>query len=232
MGDLDGRRVVVTGGAGALGLAVVRELGSRGAECWVPVYGDQVPEELTALAEELEAPLHWRLGIDLSNEDAVEGFYCDAGELWASVQVAGGFSMAAIRDTSADDFERSFRRNALTCFLCCREAVARMPAGGRLVNVASRPAVEPAAGMIAYATSKAAVAALTRSLAEETREERVLVNAVLPSIIDTPANRQAMPSADHESWPTPEQIARTIGFLASPDNQLTSGALIPVYGRA
>src|SRR6185436_2025652 len=105
---------------------------------------------------------------------------------------------------------------------------------GRIVNVAARPALEPrsGAGMAAYVASKAAVAALTQALAAELAPRRILVNAIAPSIIDTPANRAAMPDADHASWPTPAEIAATILFLASADNQVTSGAIVPVYGRA
>ena len=103
---------------------------------------------------------------------------------------------------------------------------------GRIVNVAARPALVPTAEMTAYAASKAAVAALTLSLAEELAPSGIWVNAVVPSIIDTAANRAAMPDANHASWPTPEEIAETIAFLASPQNEATRGALVPVYGRS
>ena len=92
--------------------------------------------------------------------------------------------------------------------------------------------LQPAAGMTAYVAGKAGVAAITQSLAVELVEDKILVNAVVPSIIDTPANRVAMPAANHASWPTPAQIAETIAFLASPANALTSGTLVPVYGAA
>ena len=98
------------------------------------------------------------------------------------------------------------------------------------MNVSSRPALSPAGGLSAYTASKAAVAGLTRALAEELKEEGILVNAVVPSLIDTPANRKAMPGADHDRWPKPVEIARAILFLSSPENVLTQGALVPVYG--
>jgi NAD(P)-dependent dehydrogenase (short-subunit alcohol dehydrogenase family) len=106
-------------------------------------------------------------------------------------------------------------------------------AGGRVVNVAARPALEwrSGAGMAAYAASKAAVAALTAALAEEVVKNNVLVNAVAPSILDTEANREAMPKADHAAWPKVEDVAQTILFLASPDNKVIRGAIVPVYGR-
>jgi NAD(P)-dependent dehydrogenase (short-subunit alcohol dehydrogenase family) len=127
--------------------------------------------------------------------------------------------------------------NATTCFLCSREAVKRIrasrnPAGGRLVNVAARPALVPTPGLAAYAASKSAVVALTQSLSEELAPERIWVNAVAPSIMDTPANRKAMPKADHSTWPSVADVAATIAFLASPQNAVTRGAVAPVYGRA
>jgi len=107
-------------------------------------------------------------------------------------------------------------------------------AGGRIVNVAARPALEwrSGANMAAYAASKAAVAALTVALAQEVAAKNILVNAVAPSIIDTPANRRDMPDADHAAWPKPEAIAEIICGLASPANQVARGAIVPVYGRA
>jgi NAD(P)-dependent dehydrogenase (short-subunit alcohol dehydrogenase family) len=104
--------------------------------------------------------------------------------------------------------------------------------GGRIVNVAARPVQVPTPGMVAYVASKAGVASLTESLAAEVLADNILINAVLPSLIDTPANRAAMPKADFTIWPKPAQIAQTIAFLASPENALTTGTLIPVYGRA
>lgn len=203
---------MVTGGKGALGGAVVAWFEARGAQVHVPDFAT----------------------VDLSSEAAAAAYYADLPPLWASVQLAGGFAMAPIAETSLAEFERMWRMNTVTCFLACREAVRsiRRAGGGRIVNVAARPVVAPAPGMIAYVASKAGVAAITQALAAELASDRILVNAVLPSIIDTPANRAAMPNADHAAWPTPAQLAEAIGFLASPDNALTSGALVPVYGRA
>ena len=210
---MQGRNVVVTGGKGALGGAVVAWFETRGAAVHVPDIAT----------------------VDLSDEAQAVAYFAALPPLWASVQLAGGFAMAQLVDTTLADFERQWRMNTVTCFLSCREAVRsirRRGGGGRIVNVAARPVVSPAPGMTAYAASKAGVAAITQSLAAELAGDRILVNAVLPSIIDTPANRAAMPKADHAAWPKPAEIAEAIGFLASPDNTLTSGALVPVYGRA
>jgi NAD(P)-dependent dehydrogenase (short-subunit alcohol dehydrogenase family) len=129
----------------------------------------------------------------------------------------------------------------VSAFLCSREAVRRIragdkrgapPAGGRIVNVSAKVALVPAANVAAYAMSKASVAALTTTLAEELRAEGIWVNAVVPSIMDTPANRAAMPGANFADWPSVEAVAGTIAFLASPLNTATRGALVPVYGRS
>ena len=108
----------------------------------------------------------------------------------------------------------------------------RVSGGGRIVNVAARPALQPTGGMLAYTTAKAAVASLTQCLAEEVKDDGILVNAILPSTLDTPANRQAMPEADFDSWPKLDEVAEAIDFLASARNRVTSGALVPVFGRA
>ena len=170
----------------------------------------------------------------LDDEAATIAYYATLPRLWASIHLVGGFAMNPIVDTSLAEFERQWRINAATCFLACREAVRalRGGGGGRIVNVASRAAVTPSPNMTAYVGSKASVAALTQSLAAEVLGDGILVNAVLPSIIDTPANRAAMPDADHARWPKPIEIGEVIAFLASPENTLTSGALVPVYGLA
>src|SRR5207249_4137998 len=138
-------------------------------------------------------------GIDLGSEDSVRGYYDALPELWASIHAAGGFAAAPLAETGLADFRAMHDQNGVTCFLCCREAarvMRRGGAGGRIVNVAARAALAPTAGMVAYTTSKAVVASLTQCLAEELKRDGILVNAVLPSIMDTPKNRQAMPKAD------------------------------------
>ena len=126
--------------------------------------------------------------------------------------------------------------NFISCLLCCRAAVKTMTTAksGRIVNVAARPGLEwrTGAGMVAYAASKAAVAALTAALAEEVVKDGILVNAVAPSTMDTPANRRAMPKADFSLWPKVDEVAATILFLASPENRVTRGGIVPVYGKS
>ncbi len=159
-----------------------------------------------------------------------------APNLWASIHLVGGYAWSPVSETDKATLMQQIDMNFVTCFLCCRAAVramARGQAGGRIVNVASRPALEwrSGANSAAYTATKAAVAALTVALAEEVAKDGILVNAVAPSIMDTPANRKTMPKADFAAWPKVEEVAQTILFLASPDNKVTRGAVTPVYGR-
>jgi NAD(P)-dependent dehydrogenase (short-subunit alcohol dehydrogenase family) len=230
--------VVVTGGAGALGSAVVGALVDEGAIVHVPAF---TAEEAERSPHKGHARVDIAPNVDLASEPQVESYYTDLPALWASIHVAGGFAMSPLARTSLADFRGQVDMNLVTCFLCCREAVKKMRAsgggggsGGRLVNIAAKPALIPSggAGMAAYTCAKAGVAALTQALAEELRDESIWVNAVVPSIMDTRANRRSMPDADHDKWPKVDEVARTIVFLASPENQVTRGALVPVYGRS
>lgn len=232
MGELDGKHVVITGGTGALGTDVTLALVEAGASCHVSAFPGQSLESWPLRDHD---HVTVEVGIDLSDEDSVVEWYGSLPPLWASVNIAGGFAMGGVCETSMKDFRAMLDMNAATAFLCSREAVRSMRAGGqggRIVNVGARPAVLPTAGMIAYSTSKAAVTALTAALAEEVVGEGILVNAILPSVMDTPGNRAAMPKADHGSWPSTLDIASVVRWLVSPDNAVVRGGLIPVYGKA
>ncbi len=223
---------VVTGGTGFLGTAVVAALRAHGMTCHVPVF---TAAELERFPHRDDPGVLTTTGVDLSDPSQVEAFYDAVPPLWASVHLAGGFFAAPITDTEPEDLDRMWQRNVRTAYLCCRAAVARIRAagrGGRIVQVAARPALVPTGGMTAYALSKAAVANLTVSLAEELAGEAIFVNAVAPSMMDTPANRAAMPDADFTHVPKVEEVAATVAFLASPDNRVTRGAVVPVYGRS
>ena len=203
----------MTGGRGALGQGVLAVLEAKGAI----VHVSPDPPALR-----------------LDDEAQTTQWFAALPPLWASVHLVGGFAMKPIVETSFADFEAQWRVNTVTCFLSCREAIRALRAqgGGRIVNVAARPVVAPVGGMAAYVAAKAGVAALTQALAAEVLKDGILINAVLPSTIDTPANRKAMPDADHGSWPKPAELAEVIAFLASPENAVTSGTLVPVYGKA
>jgi NAD(P)-dependent dehydrogenase (short-subunit alcohol dehydrogenase family) len=227
----EGRVVVVTGGTGALGAAVVELIVREGGICHIPSHRESPAPKHPGPGSVQIVP-----GVDLTDEAAVERFYAGLPGCWASVHCAGGFAMAPIARIASKDFAQMMDMNALSAFLCCREAVKRMRAdgqGGRIVNVAAKAAVQPAGGMVAYSMSKAAVASLTLSLAEEVAAEGIWVNAVLPSIMDTAANRAAFPAGtDFSKWPKVAEVAETIAFLASPEDRVTRGALVPVYGRS
>ena len=230
--DFRNRHVIVTGGAGALGTAVVARLIEAGALCHVPCLDD-------AEAARFRLRDHKQVTVtvtgSLADEAGIEKLFRGIAPLWASIHTVGGFAAAPLRDTDLKTIHQQLDMNLISCMLCCRAAVRAMTgAGGRIVNVAARPALEwrTGAGMTAYSASKAGVAALTAALAEEVAKDAILGNAVAPSIMDTPANRAAMPKADYTLWPKVEEVAATIAFLASPENRVSRGAIVPVYGKS
>ena len=232
--DYADRQVVVTGGTGALGGAVVAAFVEVGVTCTVPWLQEKEAERFPYRQHErvkLVGP------VDLADEAAVNRLYAGIPALWASVHIAGGFAMSPVAKTGKAELMQQIDINLVSCFLCCTAAVNAIGGtgqGGRIVNVTSRPALEwrLGAGMGAYTASKAAVAALTVALSEEVAKDGILVNAVAPSIMDTPANRAAMPKANYDLWPKVEEVAATIVFLASPENKVTRAAIVPVYGRS
>ena len=227
------RHVVVTGGTGALGTAVVGALIEAGATCHVPYRSEDEAQRFPHRGHKSVTLV--ALG-DLSDEAAVNAFYGGIARLWASIHIAGGFAFAPIEKSDKALLMGQIESNLVSAYLCSRAAVSafRQAGGGRIVNVAARPALEPRQGanMTAYTATKAGLAGFTQALAEEVAKDGILVNAVAPSIMDTPANRTAMPKADFAAWPKVEEVAATILFLASPQNAVTRGAIVPVYGRS
>ena len=233
--DFSDRHVVVTGGTGALGTAVVGALVEAGAICHVPYVdggGSRAFRACAGMRRSSSSPV-----ADLADEAvgrAAVRRRADTVGVDPSrrrLRHGAGGRDHAVRPDAAGRHEFRHRVPVLPGR---GQRDARTGAGGRIVNVAARPALEwrAGAGMVAYTASKAAVAALTVALAEEVAKDGILVNAVAPSIMDTPANRAAMPKADHAAWPKVEEVAATILFLASPDNKVTRGAIVPVYGKS
>ena len=220
--------VLVAGGTGFLGNAVVRELIGSGydvAATWV------VERERERLESEPVALIE----ADLFDADQVEKAIAAVAELEAVVNLVGGFSDGPrVHETDPGEFEKMLRLNVMPGFLLARAAMPRMieRGGGAFVGVSARPALRPFAGAAGYISSKAAVLALVQALDAEYKNDGIRCNAILPSVIDTPANREAMPDADHTKWVPPEQIAKVVRFLVSEDSAPTSGAAVPVYGRA
>ena len=232
--DYQDRHVVVTGGTGALGTAVVGALLEAGAVCHVPYRSGSEAKRFPYADNKRVSLVVLR---DLADEAAVTAFYGGYDRLWASIHIAGGFAYAPIAKSDNALLLGQLMTNLVSAYLCSRAAIAafgRAGTGGRIVNVAARQALEPRLGAnaTAYSAAKAGVAALTVALGEEVAKDGVLVNAVAPSIMDTPANRESMPKADFDSWPKIEEVAAAITFLASPDNKVIRGAVVPVYGKS
>lgn len=232
-GGLSARTVVVTGGTGALGKAVVERLLREGARCIVPTRHAGTPQDFDAAFDGVTLVPD----VDPGDAAAVEAFYAGIPDLWASIHTAGAFAMSPIAEAAPSVFEAMMDANAKTAFLCSRSAaraMLRTKTAGRIVNVTARSGLDPRTGkgMSAYTASKAAVAAMTVALAEELKEHGILVNAVAPPTLDTPANREAMPRADFSRWVSLEDAAAAIVDLVSPNNTAISGALVPIYGRA
>lgn len=225
--------VLVAGGTGALGTAVVRELLAAGR----PVTATWV---LDSERERAERELAERDGLtlvqaDLFEADAAAAAVAAVDDLGAVVNLVGGFAAGGrVHETEPDDFERMLRLNLRPGFLLARAAMPRLVEreGGAYVGVSARPALRPFPGAAGYITAKAAVLAFVQALDAEYRQDRIRCNAILPSVIDTPANRAATPDADFSKWVAPEEIAKVVRFLVSEESAPTSGAAVPVYGRA
>jgi NAD(P)-dependent dehydrogenase (short-subunit alcohol dehydrogenase family) len=228
------RTALVTGGTGGLGVGVVESLLAGGWRVVVPWVAERELERLPA-HERLET-----LEADLFERDSVaRTVTVAAGEprapLRAAVNLVGGFSQPGrVHEAPVEDFEAQLRLNLRPTYLVSQAALPHLvdAGGGAIVCVSSRAARRPFAGASGYVVAKAAVIALVEALAVEYRDEGVRANAVLPSVIDTPANRAASPDADHERWVEPAQVGAVIAFLCSEDSAPTSGAAVPVYGRA
>jgi NAD(P)-dependent dehydrogenase (short-subunit alcohol dehydrogenase family) len=225
---------LITGGTGGLGAAVTRGFLDAGWRVVVPVYD---------AAERDRVDPHERLVLepaDLSEPgSAAEIAALAAGEagapLRAVVNLVGGFAMGErVHKTPIEDFEAQLRLNLRPTYLVCQAAIAHLleAGGGSIVCVSSRAALRPFSGAAGYIVGKAAVLAFVDALAAEYRDDAIRVNAILPSVIDTPANRASMPDADYDRWVRPEQIADVVRFLCEDGSGPISGAHVPVYGRA
>jgi NAD(P)-dependent dehydrogenase (short-subunit alcohol dehydrogenase family) len=220
--------VLVAGGTGFLGTAVVRELIAAGYDVAATWVVERERERLESEPVEL-------IEADLFDAGQVEAATAAADGLEAVVNLVGGFSDGPrVHETDPEEFERMLRLNVMPGFLLARAAMPLLieRGGGAFVGVSARPALRPYAGAAGYISSKAAVLALIQALDAEYKGDGIRCNAILPSVIDTPANREAMPDADHSKWVPPEQIAKVVRFLVSDDSAPTSGAAVPVYGRA
>jgi NAD(P)-dependent dehydrogenase (short-subunit alcohol dehydrogenase family) len=225
---------IVTGGTGGLGSAVVRRLLDDGWRVVVPWIVEHELERVPS-REGLEL-----VQADLFDPDAVESVVslaAGAGEatLRGVINLVGGFAAGGrVHETAIEEFEKQFRLNLRPTYLMVAAAVPHLleAGGGSIVCVGTRAAVQPFSGAAGYISSKAGVIAFAQAVATEYKNDGIRCNAILPSVIDTPGNRASMPKADFSKWVRPEQIAGVIAWLLSDDSSPTSGASIPVYGRA
>ena len=220
------RSIVVTGGFGALGRAVAKAFADQGHTVSRVDFAPAAPDS---------NPGGWDFpGVDSSDSAACEKVLADicaqAGGVDVLINIAGGFAWEALEDGSLDTWQRLYTMNVLTAATMSKASLAalKQSTAGRIINIGAGGAVKADAGLGAYAASKAGVHRLTEALAAELNDSAVTVNAILPSIIDTPVNRSAMPDADTSDWVQPEAIADVILFLASMAARSISGALIPV----
>jgi len=225
--------VLVAGGTGALGGAVLEELLAAGRPVTATWVEDRERERV-----EQDLGGHERLTLvqaDLMDAEAVAHAVGGVEGLGAVVNLVGGFSDGPrVHETDPEDFERMLRLNLRPGFLLARAAMPRLAGegGGAFVGVSARAALQPFSGAAGYITAKAGVLAFIKALDSEYRKQGVRCNAILPSVIDTPANRKSQPDADHSKWVAPEEIARVVRFLVSDESAPVSGAAVPVYGRA
>jgi len=233
-GDLTGKGILITGAFGVLGSATALAALERGARvAWV----DQAPRPPAGLVDHLGPDAVVIPGVDLvvteQAEKAVEAAAQRLGRLDVLLNIAGAFRWQTVADGNPATWDLLFAINLKTALNSSRAALPylRKSEHGRIINIGANAAMKAGAGMGPYAASKAGVHRLTESLAEELKSAGITVNAVLPSIIDTPANRAEMPTADFSTWVTPQALADIILFLASPQSQAITGALVPVTGR-
>ncbi|MBS0532293.1 MAG: 3-oxoacyl-ACP reductase FabG [Proteobacteria bacterium] len=225
---MHGKAIIITGASGALGKVVAETALARGAS----VAGiDHAPADAGATSNRIELG-----GVDLSDAEqatkAINTAAAHFGKLDALVNIAGAFSFETVSEGDPKSWQRLYTINVLTALNASRAAIPHLVASGagRIINIGAMGALQAGAGMGPYAASKAGVHRLTEALAAELKG-KVTVNAVLPSTIDTPANRRDMPTADFATWVTPNELADVILFLASDAASAVTGTLLPVRGR-
>jgi NAD(P)-dependent dehydrogenase (short-subunit alcohol dehydrogenase family) len=236
---LKNRVAVITGGTGALGRAVSERFLEEGARVAVPwIIEAEVPMFNDRMGSRFASSNAFLSKVDVGDEQQIARFVDETVKKMSRIDIlvnlVGGFwGGKTIAETTAQEWQAMFDLNLKPTFLCTRAIVPVMQKNkyGRIVSVSSKSGLLGAGEFAAYAIAKGAIKTFTASLAEEVLNDNVLVNAIAPSTIDTEANRKSMPNAKHENWVKPEDIAKTIAYLCSEQNQVTSGTVVPVYGR-
>lgn len=232
---MQGKTVLLTGGTGGLGLGVTTTVLSQGAATiTIPFVKAREVERLKGTLSPGDRARIRFVEADLTNEASVEALVNGMDRVDALIHLVGGFSMGKTHEYSYEQWRQDFDLNLNTTFLLCKHSLRRMldQGYGRIVTVGSRGAVQPSGQLAAYGASKAGVVALTQAIADETKGTHITANVVLPSVIDTPANRAAMGNEQADQWVKPESLAQVICFLASEAARDIRGAAVPVYGNA
>ncbi|MEL7034632.1 MAG: 3-oxoacyl-ACP reductase FabG [Cyanobacteria bacterium J06592_8] len=230
---MKGKQVLLTGGTGGLGMGVTPLVVRQGAKVTIPYRSEAEVERLKGILSATEFETLRFVSVDLTEESAVKQLLEDMGRVDILIHLVGGFAMGKVHEYSYENWKKDFDLNLHTTFLVCKHSLTKMlqTGYGRIVTIGSRGAVQPGAQLSAYCASKAAVVALTQSIAEETKGMNITANSVLPSVIDTPSNREAMGDENADQWVKPESIGEVICFLASEAAKDIRGATVPVYGN-
>ncbi|MFM7368597.1 MAG: 3-oxoacyl-ACP reductase FabG [Sphaerospermopsis kisseleviana] len=230
---MKGKQVLLTGGTGGLGLGVTPAVLAQGADVTIPYRSLKDVERLKGILSPADIARIKFIPANLQDEASVKQVINSMMRVDVLIHLVGGFSMGKTHEYSFDSWKHEFELNLNTTFLTCKYSLKRMLENGygRIVTVGSRASVEPAGQLAAYSAAKAGVIALTKAIADETKGTNITANIVLPSVIDTPTNREAMGAENADKWVKPESIAEVICFLASEAAKDVRGAAIPVYGN-
>lgn len=230
---MEAKQVLLTGGTGGLGLGVTPAILAHQARLTISYLEEDGVEKLR---QQLSAADFERIRFvkaDLSDEGSVKRLINDLGKVDVLIHLVGGFWMGKAHEFELSQWQKCLDLNLKTTFLVCKYCLQKMRHYnyGRIVTIGSRGAIQPAANLSAYCAAKAGVVAFTKAIAEETKDLNITANVVLPSVIDTPANRASMGEEEAERWVKPESLAEVICFLCSDAAKDISGAAIPVYGQ-
>lgn len=230
---MKGKQVLLTGGTGGLGLGVTPAVLAQGGDVTIPYRSLKDVERLKGILSPADIARIKFIPANLQDEASVKQVINSMMRVDVLIHLVGGFSMGKTHEYSFDSWKHEFELNLNTTFLTCKYSLKRMLENGygRIVTVGSRAGVEPAGNLAAYSAAKAGVIALTKAIADETKGTNITANTVLPSVIDTPTNREAMGAENADKWVKPESIAEVICFLASEAAKDVRGAAIPVYGN-
>ncbi|NEO25547.1 MAG: 3-oxoacyl-ACP reductase FabG [Kamptonema sp. SIO4C4] len=229
---MQGKQVLLTGGTGGLGLGVTPLVVRSGAKVTIPYRTEANVKRLKEVLSATEFESIRFVQVDMMQENAIAQLVAEMGRVDVLIHLVGGFAMGRVEEYSSDDWHKDFNLNVHTTFLACKYCLQKMRANGygRIVTIGSRGAVQPTGQLGSYCATKAAVVALTKAIAEENKDMDITANSILPSVIDTPTNREAMGEDQADQWVKLQSIGEVVQLLASEQAREIRGAAIPVYG--